>query len=288
MKNGSLAGVSTDTTTVQLPAPRAQILAELNQLLQDYRFLFGGVPGQKSLYITPTDGIETILENDSLQRSASTIKLFILAAAQAKAERGELDLNKLYTINAGEIVTDSGNLAAAAGHTYALRDIANFMIRTSDNTATNIMIKNIGGIGAVNDEIRRLGYNKTVLNRYMYDIAAINAGVDNYISAQESGDLIKNIYNKVAVSPSADQTMLSYLANNYHTNWFPSQLKGLAQTYDKPGAHASGVENDVAVIAKNGRAYVVSLLTQANGGDGRTHTGKFGILGKAIYNKLAK
>lgn len=288
LNNGENKYLSAATTTVNLAAPRSQIVAELNELLKEYRAIFAGVPGQKSLYITPTDGIETLLENDSVQRSASTIKLFILASAYAKAERGELDLNKRYTVSAAEIVRDSGNLASAAGNTYALRDIANFMIRTSDNTATNIMIKNIGGVAAVNEEIRRLGYNKTVLNRYMYDMAAINAGLDNYISAQESGDLIKSIYNKTAVSPTADQTMLTYLANNYHTNWFPSQLKGLANTYDKPGAHASGVENDVAVIEKNGRAYVVSLLTQSNGGDGRTHTGKFGAFGKAIYNKLLR
>lgn len=288
LANGETKGVSATSTRVSLAAPRSQIVAELNELLTEYRSIFAGVPGQKSLYITPTDGIEMVLENDAVQRSASTIKLFVLASAYAKAERGELDLNKRYTVSASEIVSDSGNLASAAGSTYALRDIANFMIRTSDNTATNIMIKNIGGVAAVNEEIRRLGYNKTVLNRYMYDMAAINAGVDNYISAQEAGDLIKNIYNKSAVSPVADQTMLTYLANNYHTNWFPSQLKGLATTYDKPGAHASGVENDVAVIAKNGRAYVVSLLTQSNGGDGRTHTGKFGTFGKAVYNKLLR
>ncbi|KXT72641.1 N-acetylmuramoyl-L-alanine amidase [Streptococcus sp. DD10] len=260
-----LEGVGATTTTVQTPAPRAFIEREMNSLMNEYNRLFGNIGGQKSLYISPVDGTEYRLVNDSVQPSASSIKLFVLAAAYAKAARGELNLQQRYTVQQSDIIPNQAvtlNLYGKAGSNYNLDQLLHFMTSTSDNSATNIIIRHIGGVDAVNNEIRRLGYNHSTLNRYMYDSAAISRGVDNYISAQESGDLIKNIYNGTLIDKATDAAILEKLAHNVHNYWLTANIRDKAQLWEKPGGSpGSGTENDTAIIKKNNRAYAVSLLT---------------------------
>lgn len=283
LNNNSTVGVTATSTTVTTPAPRAHIQQELAALHNRFNQLFAGVGGHKSLYITPADGNESLLLNNGTQRSASTIKLFVLASFYAKVARGEINPNQAHTVNPAEIVTASVNLSNAGGRTFSLAQLANYMVQTSDNTATNIIMRHIGGVDAVNTEIRRLGYTQTRMERYMHDAAAINAGKDNYIAAQEAGDLIKNIYNKTLINPSIDTTMLNNLGNNYYPLWLTADIKDKATVYDKPGNHTGhGVENDIAVIAKNGRAYIVALLTQGAWNQ-NTAIKNFG---SAVYNEL--
>lgn len=283
LNNNQFVAVDGSATQVNMPAPRAHIQQELAALHNRFNQLFAGVGGHKSLYITPADGNESLLLNNGTQRSASTIKLFVLASFYAKVARGEINPNQAHTVNPAEIVTASVNLSNAGGRTFSLAQLANYMVQTSDNTATNIIMRHIGGVDAVNTEIRRLGYTQTRMERYMHDAAAINAGKDNYIAAQEAGDLIKNIYNKTLINPGIDTTMLNNLGNNYYPLWLTADIKDKATVYDKPGNHTGhGVENDIAVIAKNGRAYIVALLTQGAWNQ-NTAIKNFG---SAVYNEL--
>lgn len=252
---------------VDLPSIRQNVQAELNRLKERFIQLFKNAGGQQSLYLTPHDSLENVLVGDHVQRSASTIKLFILASAYQKASRGELDINQHYTIKSSDIVSDSVSLSGSSGKTYPLSQIARFMVETSDNTATNIMIRHVGGVEAVNNEIRRMGYTQTYLERYMKDSAAINAGKENYISAREAANLIKDIYNKTAITPQYDSVMLQDLSNNYYPEWLTARIRFEAKVYDKPGQTRNlGVENDIAVIEKDGRAFIAAVLTQHGSG----------------------
>ena len=288
LNNGKTVGLSANTINVTTPAPRAYVQQELTTLVQQFHSIFAGVGGKKSLYIAATDGVDTALYNDSVQRSASTIKLFIMAAAFAKASRGEFNMNATYTVQRSDIVQASVNLSNAAGKTYTLGELTRFMVETSDNTATNIVMRHIGGVEAVNVEIRRMGYTKTYMQRYMHDAAAINAGLDNYINAQEAGDLIRNIYNRTLINQSMDGTMVQNLSNNYYPLWLPATIRNKAFVIDKPGNHGGfGVENDIAVISKNGRAYAVAVLTEGTGSNGLTLTQRFAKYGEAVLAQLA-
>ncbi|MEW4355017.1 serine hydrolase [Streptococcus pneumoniae] len=286
--NNKLVGIANNTIQVTTPAPREYIKKELAAIKTQFEQLFNKVPGDKSLVVMPTDGTELLSINDNVQRSASTIKLFIMASAFAKAERGELNLSKAYTVKSSDIVEASVALTGKAGKTYTLDDITRMMVQYSDNTATNIMITAVGGVKAVNDEIRRLGYTKTTLNRYMRIPSQINAGLENYISAVEATDLLKNIYNTASTaSANSDRSMLNKLSNNYYKLWLPATIQGIAQTWDKPGNDpAFGVENDIAIIKKHGRAYAVGLLTQGPGSNGFTNTNRFAQFGRGIANLL--
>ncbi|MCQ8265389.1 GBS Bsp-like repeat-containing protein [Streptococcus suis] len=289
LKDGTLVGVDSRKITVQVASQRPGIQQQLQTILGHFNNLFGTVPGEHSFYVRSTSGTEFIQTNDRIQRSASTIKLFILAAAYNKAHRGELNLSAPYTIKASDIVTASQSLGNAAGQTFTIGQIARFMVETSDNTATNIIMRQIGGVDAVNAEIRKLGYTKTTMERYMHDPVAIAAGLDNYISAQEAADLMTNILNKTLISTGADGQMRNDLSNNYYAYWLTASIKQYAVVFDKPGNHSGyGVENDIAIITRNGQSVAVALLTQYTGSNSLTYTSRFDKLGLLIYNTIGQ
>lgn len=286
--NGTKSFLGAKEQNVSELITRAAIQSEINGLIKAYKSIFAGMPGKKSIFISPLDGTELGMIDNGPQRSASSIKLFILAAAHAKATRGELNLNANYTIKSSDIVEASLSLTGKVGQTYKVSDIASFMIKTSDNTATNIMIRQLGGIDAVNAEIRRMGYNETTLNRYMRIPSQINAGLENYISVHEAGDLIKNVVNGTLRDVSGEATMKIYLNGNIHNYWLTKDTRAIATVYDKPGNDARyQVENDVAVISKNGRGYVVAILTQESGSNGLTYSERFARFGKVVANAIS-
>lgn len=245
-----------------LPENRVTFVNELADMKKEFDKLFNGLSGQKSLYITPIDGFEYVSVDDSLYKPASAIKLFILAAAYAKDQRGEINLNQYYKLKSSDIVNASALLANRAGSSYTYHDYAKMMITHSDNTATNVLIDFIGGVNAVNQEIKRLGYTKTHLQRYMQIQSQIKAGLENYLSTQEAADLIKNIYNRTLTTQKSDELMLSYLAKNHWNIFLAAKLPISREYYGKPGGYpSSGIEGETVVFGRNGVRYAIALMT---------------------------
>ncbi|MGL4512646.1 MAG: serine hydrolase [Lacipirellulaceae bacterium] len=101
--------------------------------------------------------------------SASLIKFPVMLAAYDAAASGELDLDKHVTLRDEDKVPGSGVLTDhfSAGVTMSVRDAIRLMIAYSDNTATNLVIDQVG-IDAVNGLMDRLGCPGTRLNSKVF------------------------------------------------------------------------------------------------------------------------
>ena len=78
------------------------------------------------------------------------------------AERGELDLNERYEITRADLVPGSGIFQFHdLGATPTFRDLITEMIITSDNTATVIVLKRVGGVDRMNEWLAENGYDAT-------------------------------------------------------------------------------------------------------------------------------
>lgn len=142
-------------------------------------------------------------------RSASMIKVFILATAMEKVKSGELNLYQKMTIEARNKVGGAGILAGyATGTQLTMQEVLKDMIIYSDNTATNMMI-DLLGMDAVNKYLRDNGYNDTILQRKMMDFN----GRENYTSAKDLGNFFLKLYknSKSETGGSYDQLMLEIL-----------------------------------------------------------------------------
>ena len=75
-----------------------------------------------------------------------------------------------------------------------LRELAELMVQVSDNTATNVLIDQVGGFAAVNAYLRRAGFAQLHLGRKMLQPAAPPKR-ENYITAGQVTALLAAIWN---------------------------------------------------------------------------------------------
>lgn len=96
--------------------------------------------------------------------TASTIKLFVLAALFDCIEKGELSLSDMLEYRQEHVIDGSGILSSMeVGTKLSIQNVATLMIIVSDNIATNMLIDFLG-VEQINDCIQRLGCENTVLH----------------------------------------------------------------------------------------------------------------------------
>ena len=209
--------------------------------------------------------------NARQMRSASMIKVFILATVMEIVKDGNLSLDQNITLHDYDKVGGAGVLAGYASGPISLRTVLKLMITESDNTATNMVI-DLVGMQTINDYIREKGYNDTILQRKMMDTDAIYAGRENYTSARDLGEIFLKIYNRQCVSPECDDVMLNFLLEQHDTECFNTALPGL-QIAHKTGALA-GTFDDGGIIYGGSQGDVILVIMTEN------YTGEKTVIGR--------
>lgn len=192
-----------------------------------------------------------LLDADTVFPTASVIKLPILVELLRQAAAGRLSLDDRMELSCEDQRGGSGILKVfEAGLQPTLRDVARLMIVLSDNTATNLAIEAVGGVGPVNaamdelglttirlhnridfeligDDIRRLGESSPrdmlalvhgIADRTVFG-AEVSTGVEDVLRAQQYLDQVPRY---VEVSPYARELGLDpqvTVANK--TGFFP-------------------------------------------------------------------
>ena len=208
----------------------------------------------------PQKSSETYIYNSQKWRSASMIKMFILAAAMDKVSKGTLDLDEITILNADDKVGGAGILVGyPSGYEISIRQILKLMITESDNTATNIIIDRIG-MQNINNYIKINGYDDTVLQRKMMDMSAINEGIENYSSVTDLGKIFTKIYHHRCVNYECDEIMLDFLKAQTDRDCFPAALP------DKIIAHKTGALNglydDGGIIYNDDSDTILVIMTE--------------------------
>ncbi len=136
-------------------------------------------PSKSGLYVKQlATGEEAMVQADAHFDSASTIKIAVMVLAYQLADQKKLDLDERYEIKAADLRGGTGIFRFNDfGLKATWRDIITQMIITSDNSATDIMIKRVGGVAAVNDFLARSGYRALRLNQTTLDYFRERLGV---------------------------------------------------------------------------------------------------------------
>ena len=207
----------------------------------------------------PLDGREYVYQS-SPRRSASMIKVFLLATAMERVQQGTLSLDQTLTLHSSDKVGGAGVIAGyASGTELPLDTVLRFMITESDNTATNMVI-DLLGMDAINEYIQRNGYHDTILQRKMMDFDAVAAGRENYTSAADLGHFFVKLYNHSCVTPELDDVMLGYLEGQTDTECFPAALPGVTIAH-KTG-ELGGLYDDGGIIYQEGKPFIMVGMTE--------------------------
>src|SRR5262249_37396576 len=109
-------------------------------------------------------GEEAAVRADEQFSTRSVIKIPIMVLAFQLVEQKKLNLNDRVEIRKQDMRSGSGIFSAHdPGLNPTVRDVITEMVITSDNTATDVMIKQVGGVNRVNEWIRTHGYSQTEL-----------------------------------------------------------------------------------------------------------------------------
>jgi beta-lactamase class A len=130
------------------------------------------IPAKSGIYVKHlTTGDEAAVHGDEVFNSASVIKIPIMVLAYELAERGAVTLDARVTVQKRDLRGGSGVLRYHdIGLQPTVRDLITQMIITSDNTATDLMIAQVGGVAAVNAWLDKNGYRDLRLSTTIYEV----------------------------------------------------------------------------------------------------------------------
>ena len=120
--------------------PGETLKALLEPLIRNHR-------GEVSVMVQHlASGEEYSWQADTPRPAASLIKVATMVTAYQFADRDRLDLDQAVVLNDQDKVPGSGVLTEnfTAGLQISVRDLIRLMIRYSDNTATNLVVDQIG------------------------------------------------------------------------------------------------------------------------------------------------
>jgi beta-lactamase class A len=116
-------------------------------------------------------GEEAAVRGDEVFNSASVIKIPIMVLAYQMADQGKLKLDARVPLTRADYRGGSGVLRYHdPGLQPTVRDLITQMIITSDNSATDLMIAQVGGIAPVNAWLAANGYTNQRLNMSVYEV----------------------------------------------------------------------------------------------------------------------
>ena len=271
--------------------PTAPASTALTRLLADQAARF---PGSIGVYVKHlVTGEEAALRADDAFNSASVIKLPVLTLAMQLVDRGTLSLASRLAVTAENKRGGSGILQRFdAGLQPTLRDVLAQMVITSDNTATDLAIAQVGGVAAVNAWIAANGGGMTLL----YTVAEVFAAARTpaytanpreavasnraywlgVITPRATGALLERM-QRCADGSAAGAPLASRPLCEEMMRMMRNQLSGdrrLPHYLEVPVAHKTGdwppfLANDVGVIfARSGPIVMVVLTNDIRGNYG--------------------
>lgn len=211
--------------------------------------LLQGIPGKLSVYYKNLVTGESFGVNGrEPMMAASVIKIPIMVELFRQLRTGEHKKNELYVLKESDKRPSCGCLNRMhAGLNLTIEDLCNLMIILSDNSATNILIELLGGMNRINADIREMGYETIRVNRLLFDAEASARGIQNYVSAEEIGDMLEKMYRGELIDQDASRDMLEILKEQRLNNKLPFCFTEKVVIAHKTGED-EGITHDVGII----------------------------------------
>lgn len=250
-------------------------------------------------------GREIAIRADEPMNTLSVIKIPIMVLAYRDAEAGRLDLDARRRVGVDDLRRGSGLLQTfAVGLEPTVRDLVMQMIITSDNTATDMMIREVG-LERVNEWLAQQEYEQTRLKMSTGDLFrevwiqtdSAHASLTHRevfergfpgdpeapqrfftlegdstrwlgrTTAREMSRLLEEIHGEEVSSPEHAAEMMGILGSQFYSSRLPRYLGSRAAVAHKTGDWPPIAGNDVGILLYDGGPTIVSIFTNQNRGD---------------------
>ncbi len=206
------------------------------------------------------------VQSTTVVPAAGTIKIPILLALFQQLDRQQLQLNDKLVLEKSMIAGGNGDMAnQPVGAKFTVLDTITKMIVNNDNTATNLLIKCLGGQDRLNAQWRSWGLAQTTLKNPLPDFAGTNV-----TTPQELANLWQRLDQGSLLSSRSRQQVLALLSK---TKTNPNIMLPWGLTPPPKIAHKTGdIANLVADVGlielpQQQQKYVMSAMVVRTGND---------------------
>ncbi|MEL6579649.1 MAG: serine hydrolase [Cyanobacteria bacterium J06621_12] len=227
--------------------------ASLEKLIEEYPDLEPEV----FLVDLDTKGFVNLNGKETIS-SASTIKLPILVAFLQDVDQGTVNLEEKLVMTKDLIAGGSGSMQhQAPGTRFSALETAELMMTISDNTATNMLIKRLGGMEQLNQRFTKMGLTATQLSNPLPDLTGANT-----TTSADLGNLLVKIDGGKLISLRSRDRLFYIMRNIVKDTLLPQGLESGAIIAHKTGDIKS-VLADVGIIdMPSGKRYIASVLVK--------------------------
>lgn len=198
------------------------------------------------------------IEGDKSISSASTIKLPIVVAFLQDVDQGKIGLEEQLTMTKDVIGDGSGNMRyEKLGSKFSALETVNKMMTISDNTATNMLIKRLGGMETLNQRFAQMKLTQTRLRNPLPDLTGTNT-----TSAEDLGNLLAKIDSGDLLSLRARDRLLHIMGNIVNNSLLPQGLEPEALIAHKTGDIKSVLADVGMIDMPNGKRYIASIFVK--------------------------
>ncbi len=177
------------------------------------------------------------------------------------------ELEEVVTYTAADVVVNSPVTEKHVDSGMTLREIADAAIRYSDNTAANLLFRELGGPAALGEALRGIGDTTTHVDRLEPELNDTSPGdvrdtstpraLATSLRAVALGDVLPTEKREVLVdllrrNTTGDKTIRAGVPDGWVVG-------------DKTGSAAYGTRNDIAVVWPPGRAPIVLAVLSDRG-----------------------
>lgn len=226
-------------------------------------------------------GLSWSFNGDRWFHAASVVKIAVLAAVFDAAEQGRFELTaRLHVRNRFLSAADGrpfrvdptrdadAEVHAAIGRTMQVRHLAQRMIVSSSNLATNLLF-NLVGLEGAQQTMQRLGIEGVELHRGVEDERAFEQGISNRMTPDAAVALLRAIVAAKGLSPVSSEEMINVLLDQQFTGTIAPGLlpavRSIAKVAHKTG-EISTVTHDAGAVFMPGRPpYVIAVFVESDG-----------------------
>jgi beta-lactamase class A len=196
---------------------------------------------------------------DKVFPTASIIKLPILIAFFQDVDTGKIRLDETLVMTRDTIVGGSGEMQDLPMNSKfsALQTVSN-MIITSDNTATNMIIKRMGGIQVLNQRFRSWGLEKTAMRNWLPDLKGTNT-----TTPRELVRLMALLDKQKLLSSASQARALDIMRRVRNRSLLPAGLGRGATIAHKTGDIGFMLGDAGIIVMPGGKRYLAAVLVES-------------------------
>ena len=207
---------------------------------------------------------------DDVMPTASLIKFPVMVETYRQAAEGKVDLDDLITLKKEDQVPGSGVLTYhfSPGLKLPLRDAVHLMIVYSDNTATNLVLDQIG-IGSTAETMEKMGYPNTKIHSKVFkrETSVFPERSKEWglgsTSPNEMVRLCEELWDHKLVSEEASEAMIGHMRQCDDKDKMPRFLPPGTKVAFKTGS-LDAAKTEAGIIETPGGPVALCVMTNDN------------------------